>query len=259
MASRSTVLPRARNYVGIVFSDSSNHNCIYGNNIANEFYGIEFGWSSGNWVYRNFFINNDRQAYVIPSGYVNVWDNGYPSGGNYWSDYAGIDENKDGFGDTPYIIDAQNADHYPLTSYAPTVDIESPILSITYPCHGEVITSSTVTISWEGVDHASGINHYTVAIDDEYSINVGLNKSYAFAELDNGQHLVRIAAFDNAGNTVYRLSDFTIDDRIRFALPPYMAEAAVMVAVVLALGITLYVLKSRYLFRIRKPSRKMIR
>jgi parallel beta-helix repeat protein len=247
------------NGVGIGFSDSSNHNCIYGNNITNGSQGILFGWSSANRVYRNFFIHNHQQAYIIPSGYVNFWDNGYSSGGNYWSDYAGIDENKDGFGDTPYIIDAQNADHYPLTSSAPIVDIESPILSITNPYHEEVIRSSAVTISWEGVDYASGISHYTVAIDDRYSINVGLNKSYAFAELDNGQHVVRIAAFDNAGNTVYRLLDFTIDDRVGFAWPPYMAETVVMVAVVLALGIALYVLKNRYFFRIRKPSRKLIR
>ncbi len=247
------------NGVGIGLSDSSNHNCIYGNNITNGPRGILFGWSSANRVYRNFFIHNDQQADIIPSGYVNFWDNGYSSGGNYWSDYVDKDENEDGFGDTPYVIDAQNADHYPLTSSAPTVDIESPILSITDPYYGEVVTSSIVTIFWEGVDYASGINHYTITTDDGYSINSGLNTSYTFTELDNGQHLVRIAAFDNAENAVYRLFDFTVDDRIRFALPPYIAEAVVMVAVVIALGITLYVLKSRYSFRIRKPSRKMIR
>ncbi len=245
--------------VGIGLSDSSNHNCIYGNNITNGSRGILFGWSSANKVYRNFFIHNYQQAFIMPSGYVNFWDNGHSSGGNYWSDYVGIDENKDGFGDTPYVIDDQNVDDYPLVSSAPIVDIESPILSITYPYRGEVITSSTVNIYWEGADYASGISHYTVTTDDGYSINVGLNTSYTFTELDNGQHLVRIAAFDNAENAVYRLFNFTVDDRIRFALPPYVAEAVVMVAVVIALGITLYVLKSRYSFRIRKPSRKMIR
>jgi len=45
---------------------------------------------------------------------VNVWDDGYPSGGNYWSDYTGVDANSDGIGDTPYILDAQNVDNYPL-------------------------------------------------------------------------------------------------------------------------------------------------
>ena len=247
------------NGTGGIAISSSNHNCIYGNNITNGHTGIAFGYSRSNKVYRNFFIHNDQQAFVLLSGDANVWDNGDSFGGNYWSDYAGIDENKDGFGDTPYVVDAQNVDHYPLTSSAPIVDIESPILSITKPYPGEVITSSAVTISWKGVDYASGINHYTVAIDNEYSINVGLNKSYAFAELDNGQHVVRIAAFDHAGNTVYRFVDFTIDDRIRFAWPPYMAEAVVVVAVVLALGIALYVLKSGYFFRIRKPSRRLVR
>jgi len=246
------------NYVGIVFSDSSNHNFIYGNNITNEFYGIEFDWSSGNSVYRNF-INSSRQAYTMPSGYVNVWDNGYPSGGNYWSDYAGIDENKDGFGDAPYIIDAQNADHYPLTSSAPTVDIESPILSIIYPYRGEVITSSTVNIYWEGADHASGINHYTVTTDDGFSINVGLNTSYTFTELDDGQHVARIAAFDNAGNTVYRLSDFTVDDRFRVPWSPYILVALVVVLAVITLWLAIYVLKRRYPSGIRKPSRKLVR
>ena len=45
---------------------------------------------------------------------MNIWDNGYPSGGNYWSDYAGVDADGDGIGDTPYIIDDNNIDHYPL-------------------------------------------------------------------------------------------------------------------------------------------------
>ncbi|UCH31942.1 MAG: hypothetical protein JSV05_00640, partial [Candidatus Bathyarchaeota archaeon] len=51
------------------------------------------------------------------------WDNGYPSGGNFWSDYDGVDVKRgfyqnesgsDGIGDTPYIIDENAADYYPL-------------------------------------------------------------------------------------------------------------------------------------------------
>jgi hypothetical protein len=43
-----------------------------------------------------------------------VWDNGYPSGGNYWSDYHGTDGNNDSIGDTAYTIDSNNQDRYPL-------------------------------------------------------------------------------------------------------------------------------------------------
>jgi len=56
---------------------------------------------------------------------VDIWDNGYPSGGNYWSDYKDADlysgpyqneTGSDGIGDTPYTIDANNVDRYPLMS-----------------------------------------------------------------------------------------------------------------------------------------------
>jgi len=75
-----------------------------------------------NQIYHNNFINNTNQASVTV-GYENVWDDGYPSGGNYWSDYTGLDlysgpyqneTGSDGIGDTPHIIDANNRDSYPL-------------------------------------------------------------------------------------------------------------------------------------------------
>jgi parallel beta-helix repeat protein len=65
-----------------------------------------------NLIYHNNLVNNNVQAYSI--NVPNTWDNGYPSGGNYWSDYNGTDANHDGIGDTPYVIDANNQDRYPL-------------------------------------------------------------------------------------------------------------------------------------------------
>jgi len=56
---------------------------------------------------------------VVSDGSPNTWDNGYPSGGNYWSDYqtnyptaAEIDGS--GIWNTPYVIDSNNRDNYPL-------------------------------------------------------------------------------------------------------------------------------------------------
>jgi parallel beta-helix repeat protein len=109
------------NYNGICLEYSSN-SIITGNNItANRRYGIYLYYSSNNSIFHNNFVDNAREAYSYNS--VNVWDDGYPSGGNYWSDYTGVDlfggpyqnmTGGDGIGDTPYIIDANNQDRYPL-------------------------------------------------------------------------------------------------------------------------------------------------
>lgn len=45
----------------------------------------------------------------------NIWDDGYPFGGNYWDDYNGADINDDGIGDIPYNISGgENLDLYPF-------------------------------------------------------------------------------------------------------------------------------------------------
>jgi parallel beta-helix repeat protein len=95
--------------VGLYYSSD---NIITGNSITNNQVGIGFYSSSSNSIFHNIFTNNAHQVYTETS--VNNWDNGYPSGGNYWSDYLGIDSNGDGIGDTPYIIDENNQDRYPL-------------------------------------------------------------------------------------------------------------------------------------------------
>jgi len=98
---------------GITLWDESSNNSIFGNSIDSNIYGISLVYgSSDNQIFHNNFINNAMQA--DSWGYNNTWDDGYPSGGNYWSDYNGYDSDHDGIGDTPYFIDENNTDHYPL-------------------------------------------------------------------------------------------------------------------------------------------------
>jgi parallel beta-helix repeat protein len=105
----------ANNTYGIFFAPSDN-NTISENTITSNEYGIRLNFASNNKFYHNSFIDNTIQ--VVPH-LVSIWDDGYPSGGNYWSDYNGTDANYDGIGDTPYTIDADNTDNYPLmTPYA---------------------------------------------------------------------------------------------------------------------------------------------
>ena len=108
------------NTYGIYLSGTSN--TVSGNNLTSNTYGI-YVWAANNKIYHNNFIRNSRHVF-IRSG-INVWDDGYPSGGNYWSDYADVDLNNDGIWDHPYVIDVNNQDRYPLVNpWTPTPPIQ---------------------------------------------------------------------------------------------------------------------------------------
>ncbi|MEM3628755.1 MAG: NosD domain-containing protein [Candidatus Bathyarchaeia archaeon] len=113
---------------GIHF-EASACNMVSENRIENNGNGTWFAMSSQNKIYHNNFINNTRQVYdlswdeLVISPSINIWDDGYPSGGNFWSDYTGVDlysgpyqntTGSDGISDVPYNIDDNNVDRYPL-------------------------------------------------------------------------------------------------------------------------------------------------
>ncbi|UCG69311.1 MAG: right-handed parallel beta-helix repeat-containing protein [Thermoplasmata archaeon] len=95
-----------------VRASMTSDNIFMGNTILNSTeFGIYVNSAVNNYFYHNNIINNMIQAY---DDVDNIWDNGYPSGGNYWDDYTGSDGNGDGIGDTPYVIDSNSRDNYPL-------------------------------------------------------------------------------------------------------------------------------------------------
>jgi parallel beta-helix repeat protein len=137
---------------------SSNYNTIVGNNIYSNGgmlwlpntwlrIGIDLVGSSYNRVFHNNFINNT--AYVGTQ--INYWDDGYPSGGNYWSDYNGTDfyggpsqneTGSDGIGDTPFNLNLVNKDRYPLMG--PIHLVNAGVWNeTTYPA--EIVSNSTIS------------------------------------------------------------------------------------------------------------------
>ena len=120
----------SNNLFGIHFDSrmpASGDNIINGNTIRNNSYGIwieAWPYSYSNRFFHNNFIHNGIHARNLYT--LNYWDNGYPSGGNYWDDYTGTDEfsgpeqnepDPDGIGDTPYEIYKGYTsifDNYPL-------------------------------------------------------------------------------------------------------------------------------------------------
>jgi len=170
---------------GVSLSLDSSGNILYENDILSNFYsGLQFYRSSVNEVYHNNIINNTIQVDFKDSW--NIFDDGYPSGGNYWSDYNGADSNGDGIGDTPYIIDEYNVDHYPLmgpwTSEGANVSVTpSSELTITF----KNVTSAGITTASKldtGPEPPSGFklaeNYYDIETTANYAETIELRITY---------------------------------------------------------------------------------
>ncbi|MEM3702951.1 MAG: NosD domain-containing protein, partial [Candidatus Bathyarchaeia archaeon] len=110
-------------YGGITLFNSTNNTITY-SVISNNTVGVCTYQSNGNVFHHNNFIDNTINVisnYLSPfqlpqsTAYSrNVWDAGYPSGGNYWSNYRGVDwysgpyqneTGSDGIADFSYYID----------------------------------------------------------------------------------------------------------------------------------------------------------
>jgi parallel beta-helix repeat protein len=132
-----------RNQEGIYLILSANSNTIAENNIADQDIGISFHTSSNNLIYHNTIVNNTKQVSDVgwegigqpfpgtPLPSENTWDNDYPAGGNYWSNYVNEypeAEELDGSGiwETPYFIDENNQDRHPLMNPVSIPTIQVP-------------------------------------------------------------------------------------------------------------------------------------
>lgn len=121
------------NTIGLDFSCDARYNTVTENEISGSAKGVVISRNDAcpnyaNTFHHNTFKNNTIHAQDDEERYGgNTWDNGYPSGGNSWDTYTGLDmfhgaaqdiPGSDGIGDTAYVIRAGlDVDRYPL--YAP--------------------------------------------------------------------------------------------------------------------------------------------
>ena len=83
-----------------VFIYNSNKNAIFGNRFADCAIGVHFtGGSERNRIYGNAFIGNRTQVKYVGTRWVE-WS--HEGRGNYWSDLAAFDLDRDGVADTAY-------------------------------------------------------------------------------------------------------------------------------------------------------------
>lgn len=158
----------------------SSSNTISGNSIMNSYIGICAFQSRNNTFFHNNIIDNTYQAYDWFAS-DNEWDNGYPSGGNYWSNYTGPDDfsgpnqdipGSDGIRDLPFDFDPDTSDDYPLMSPVVTLPPDVP-RNIGAELSGNGLEN--VTLSWNlSVDDLNGqrsVVGYDILRGTSYSSN----------------------------------------------------------------------------------------
>ena len=186
-----------RNWVGHGVSIlESSENIFIENTLLDNTYGFFLNNSHKNKIYHNNITSNFHQA-IDDTDSGNQWDNGYPSGGNYWDDYSGADTKNgpnqdvsgpDGIGDTPYELDTDSLDRYPLIepfgvdTTPPEIELSDPFNNtVTLP--GIIINLTIsdknlreVTYSINGGPYQTLASPYDIETegweDDDYRIDV---------------------------------------------------------------------------------------
>lgn len=168
---------------GILFTTYTSHDLVFdGNYLLNDTVAFNVVGVASNIYYHNSFVN--YTTYMISGNGHSIWDNGYPSGGNYWYVYTGVDlysgvyqniSGSDGIGDTQFNVTSSNIDHYPLMGpwTIPTVKfVESGLSagqtwSVTF--NGELKTSNTSVIIFGIPDGAYASYNFSIGSVQKYT------------------------------------------------------------------------------------------
>jgi parallel beta-helix repeat protein len=174
---------------------------VHGNEIIENANGTYLTvTATGIRFHANNFIDNGEQAWD-DNMTKNFWNESYPTGGNYWSDYTGIDSRHgpnqdlsggDGLGDHPHYLAGVGLrnDTYPLMDQVqyPIMPPSAPQNVTTSPGNGEV------TLAWTSPSFTDGfqVDNYIIYRGDSpgsasFLVELGDVLTYTDTGLTNGQ------------------------------------------------------------------------
>jgi parallel beta-helix repeat protein len=212
----------SNNGAGIVLTNpGTTRTIIAGNTIKNGDTGIYVAYNaSNNRIYHNDFTDNNNHVVIdtAQGAAVNEWDNGYPSGGNYWSNYTGVDAKSgpnqdqpgsDGIGDTLFSFSGANQDRYPLMN--PMGSPQPPIALFTYTPE-QPVKDQTVTFdaSTSG-DRDGSITTYKWDFNDG-NVTTTMNHIIEHVYTAPGTYTVNLTVTDNDDLTHSTMKSITVTE-----------------------------------------------
>jgi hypothetical protein len=249
--SNNTVFLNTVTHCGMALSPRAG-NVFYANYVANNAWSIYTGDTQLNpdgtagVLFNNNFVNN---AYQVDTISINAFKTDYFDNGkvgNYWSDYLGKDGNGDGIGDTPYVIDANRSDRYPLIKPfdISSVSLELPSWAASPSVHiinPENATSASANVTLE-FTVSKRVLWMGYSLDGQDNVTVTGNTT--IAGLRSGLHNVTVyaeGAFENEG-----VSE-TITFNVEESFPATLVAAASGTSVaVIAMGLLVYFKKRKH-------------
>ena len=191
-----------------IYANWTTGNVITGNSFISNSIGLAF-CGDVNTIYHNNFVNNTNNVDLYLVSTNNQWDDGYPSGGNYWSDDEGVDEfsgpaqdrpGSDGIYDTPYVMDELNVDLYPLV----TPCVQPPPLPTPTPPVASFTVSATTVYTGEIIqfDGSSSYDPDGVIISYFWDFGDGHTGHWwgsPHSYFENGTYKVTLTVTDNQG------------------------------------------------------------
>ncbi len=134
-----------------------------------------------------------------------------------WTNVTGVTSYiASGLTEGPHTVQIQAIDglgNQASTGISFGVDLYAPTVSITSPANNTSIGSGSVTLQWTGSDSSGfGVDRYEVQIDSGTWNDRGKDTSWTITGLLEGEHTLRVRAFDNLGRNSTDLVVVDSDD-----------------------------------------------
>jgi hypothetical protein len=226
--------------IGLIPSAGS---IFFANYIANNGWGIDTGGDLINpngtlsTLFHNNFVNNRYQVDTMISYETDYYDNGEE--GNYWDDYQGKDANRDGIGDTAYVIDENRSDRYPLMA---PFDVDSVTVELpewASPPSVRLISPENTTYTSQNVTLEFTVNKQILwmgySLDGQDTVTITGNTT--LLGLSSGLHNVTIYAEDPFENIV---TSETIWFSVAEPFTTAIVVASVITVAVVGFGLLVY-------------------